>query len=102
MLKLCCAALACAVLSGAAASAEAGGIQPLACSQGDEIRTIDYYMDVNMERMQEIQSAEMESETRQQALEANTQEFIDLQQRREILTQECAQQIKIRNDYYQQ
>lgn len=103
MSKPSCAALACALLIAAgASSASAGGEQPLACSQGNEIRTIDYYMDVNMAQMQEIQSAEMEAETRQLALEANTQEFVDLQKRREKLTQECAVQIKGRNKYYQQ
>ena len=30
----------------------AGGNNPLPCSQGDEIRTIDYYMDLNMEELQ--------------------------------------------------
>ena len=84
------------------AAAQAGGVQPLACSQGDEIRTIDHHMDLNMDRLLEIEAAEMTPEARSAAIAANTEEFVDLQERREKLTQECAQQIKKRNEYYQQ
>lgn len=95
----CCAFLA---LLFWAAAAQAGGLQPLACSQGDEIRTIDYHMDVNMARLLEIQEAEMTAEAREQALEANTEQFLALQRKREKLTQECALQIRKRNEYYPQ
>lgn len=98
-LLLILAATAVPLLAGPAA---AGGIAPLACSQGNEIRTIDYYMDVNMAQMQEIEGAEMSDRERRAALEANTAEFIELQNRRQELTQACAIQIKNRNEYYQQ
>lgn len=83
-------------------TAQAGGLQPLACSQGNEIRTIDHYMDLNMARLLEIDSAELTPDARRAAVEANTAEFMELQERRQLLTQECAQQIKKRNEYYQQ
>jgi hypothetical protein len=83
-------------------AAEAGGVQPLACSQGNEIRTIDHHMDVNMAQLLEIEDAVMTPEERRAAVEANTAQFVELQERREMLTQECAQQIKKRNEYYQQ
>lgn len=98
-LRLSCAFLA---LLFWTAAAQAGGVQPLACSQGDEIRTIDYHMDVNMARLREIQDVEMAPEAREKAVEANTEEFIALQRRRERLTQECALQIRKRNEYYPQ
>lgn len=85
-----------------AGSSLAGGIDPLPCSQGNEIRTIDYYMDINMAQMQEIANAEMSEAEREAALEANTAEFVDLQNRRQDLSRACAEQIKKRNEYYQQ
>lgn len=101
MSKLSGAALGCALFVGIT-SAWAGGIQPLTCSQGDEIRTIDYHMDLNMDRLQEIHAAEMDAQAREEAIEENTEEFVDLQARREKLSQECALQIRKRNQYYQQ
>ena len=101
MYRLCGVGVVTLILIWAPLS-EAGGVQPLACSQGDEIRTIDYYMDINMDRMLKIQAEDLDEASRQQALDANTLEFVELQERRERLTQECAQQIKTRNEYYQQ
>ncbi len=101
MYKLCSAGVVALILLWAPLT-EAGGVQPLTCSQGDEIRTIDYYMDINMDRMLKIQAEDLDDASRQRALDANTLEFIELQERREKLTQECALQIKTRNEYHQQ
>lgn len=78
----------------------AGGNNPLPCSQGNEIRTIDYYMDLNMEELQAINENQMDETTRQQLVAANTDEFMQLQEHRDVLIIECGKEIRARDDYW--
>ena len=88
-------------LSFAPAEATAGGQNPLSCSQGDEIRTIDYYMDINMEELRAINENPMEESIRQELIATNTEEFLALQDHREALIVECAKEIRTRNEYWE-
>ena len=83
-------------------AALAGGNNPLPCSQGDEIRTIDYYMDLNMEELQAINQNQMDEAVRKELVEANTSEFMQLQDYRDDLIAECALEIRARNEYWEE